>query len=72
MQVQRGKELNKGNIKWRQSSRVEELRDNLFQTLKIWKSLNQELYSSSRRDVDNENQINLMRNIEEMLSGIVV
>lgn len=72
MQVQRNRELDKGNIKWRQCNRVVQLRNNLFQTLERWKTLNQELYSSSRRDVDNENQINLMKNIEEMLSGIVI
>eukprot|EP00347_Sterkiella_histriomuscorum_P019824 403340161 len=72
MQVQRQKELSKANIKWRKAPKVESIRNQIFITIDKWKEINQELYITNRRDNSNLSEMNHMRNIEEMLSGIVI
>ncbi|CDW75096.1 UNKNOWN [Stylonychia lemnae] len=72
MQVQRAKELNKANIKWKKNSKVQNIRNKIFMTLEKWKSINQDLYVNNRREVNSMSEMNAMRNIEEMLSGIVI
>ena len=72
MQVQRSRELAKANIRWRKTAKVETLRNRIFLTLETWKTINQELYVTHRRDNSSLTDMNHMRNIEEMLSGIVI
>ena len=72
MQVYRNRELNSGNIKWRANKDVMKYRSQIFSTVEKWKDINRQLYLSHRHEHEQNNQMNHVRNIEEMLSGIAV
>jgi len=45
MNVEKHRELNKGNIKWRSSKGVQTLNHEVYKWLDEWKRINSELYT---------------------------
>ena len=72
MQVQRSRELVKGNIRWKKTPKVIAYRNEIYLTVEKWKEINHELFVTYRRDNLNLAEMDHMKNIEEMLSGIVI
>lgn len=71
MNVIKQKELNKGNIKWRNMLAVKNIINGIYNLIDEWKKLNGELDVGRRRENEMQNELASVKHIEEKLTGLV-